>query len=125
MLLASPQAGKRPLLREVTGFMVRGLPLIRTTSGGGAKDWKTPAMALPRRAAERVKLKVVLLVSIPSLDQRCSILPAPGSSVAMALLPPTNSLKRIFLSGSQPSHVAEAFISFVRFLASPPSLPMV
>src|SRR6266851_422803 len=64
-------------------------------------------------------------LSAPSPDQRCSILPVAGSSVAMALLPPTNSLKSIFPFGCQPSHAAEAFISFVRFFASPASLLMV
>jgi len=35
-------------------------------------------------------------LSAPSPDQRCSILPVPGSSVAIALLPPTKLAKEYF-----------------------------
>src|ERR1700676_5476670 len=103
MLLASPQAGASVLLRDVKGVIAAGLPAIVTTSGGCAKDWKTPATVLPSLDADSVKLKGPLQVSEPSLDQRCSILPGAGSSEAMALLPLANSLKRIFLSRCQAS----------------------
>src|SRR6476661_8076809 len=46
-LLAWPQAGERLLLREVTGATAAGTPARVTTSGGCAKDWKTPATVLP------------------------------------------------------------------------------
>src|SRR6266481_581781 len=120
MLFASPQGGLRLALRVVTGVGVGDSPVISTTSGALLYDRKMPAMVLPSFATESTKPKIPAALKAPSLDQRCSILPVAGSSVAMALLPPTNSLKRIFLSGSQSSQAAEAFLSFVRFFASPP-----
>src|SRR5713226_1802667 len=125
MLFASPHAGLRLALRVVTGVGVGDSPVISTTSGAWLYDRKMPAMVLPSLATESRKPKMPAELSAPSHDQRCSILPVPGSSVAMALLPPTNSLKRIFPSCCQASHAAEPFMSLVRFLASPPSLLMV
>src|SRR5713226_8200973 len=125
MLLASPQAGLRLALRLVTGVGAGDPLVISTTSGARLYDRKMPAMVLPSRETESRKPKIPAELNAPSPDQRCSILPVPGSSVAMALLPPTNSLKRIFSSCCQASHAAEPFMSLVRFLASPPSLLMV
>src|SRR5260370_29976745 len=125
MLLAWPHAGASPALRCVSGVIAAGVPLISAASGGCANEPKSPAMVLPSLDADSVKLKGPPRVNVPALDQRGSLLPLLGSSVAMALLPPTNSLKRIFPSGCQPSHAAEAFLSFVRFFASPPSVLMV
>src|SRR4029077_5540038 len=109
MLLASPQAGVRPLFRDVMGDTADGAfifltirettkvasigALIVTTSGGRANDCKTPAAIAPLAELEGAKLRGGPEVSRPSPDQRCSILPLAGSRVAMALLPPTNSLK--------------------------------
>src|SRR5229473_6983841 len=103
MLLASPQAGLRLALRLVTGVGVGDSPVISTTSGAQLYDRKMPAMVLPSRETESRKPKMPAELSAPSADQRCSILPVAGSRVAIALLPPTYSLKRILLSGSQPS----------------------
>src|SRR6266478_136226 len=122
MLFASPQAGLRLALRLVTGVGAEDSLVISTTSGGWLYDRKMPVMVLPSFATESTKPKIPAALKAPSPDQRCASLPVAGSSVAMALLPPINSLKRIFPSGCQPSHAAEAFLSFVRFLASPPSL---
>src|ERR1700676_5406065 len=114
MLLAAPQAGFRAALVDVTGAGASGVPVRRTTSGAWAKDWNTPAMALRSLEAESVKPKIPPAVNAPSKDQRSSILPVAGSRVAMALLPPPNSLKRIFEpSGCQPSQAAEAFMPLV------------
>src|SRR5258708_36650265 len=124
MLLASPQAGLRLALRLVPGVGVGDSPVISTPSGARLYDRKMPAMVLPSFATESRKPKIPAELSAPSADQRCSVLPVAGSSVAMALLPPTKSLNRIFLSGSQPSHAAEAFMSLGRFFGSPPSLPI-
>src|SRR6266436_7901225 len=114
MLFASPHAGLRLALRVVTGVGVGDSPVISTTSGAWLYDRKMAAMVLPSFAAESGKPKMPAELSAPSPDQRCSILPVAGSNVAIALLPPTYSLKRIFLSGSQPSQAAEAFLSLVR-----------
>src|SRR6266849_3860962 len=122
MLFASPQAGFRLALRLVTGVGVGDPAVIRTTSDAWRNDRKMPAIVEPSLAGESEKPKMPDELNAPSADQRGSILPFAGSSVAMALLPPTNSLKRIFLSGSQASHAAEAFMSLVRFFASPPVL---
>src|ERR1700739_3115604 len=122
MLFASPQAGARLALRLVTGVGAGDPPVIKTTSGAWLNARKIPALVGPSLAAESEKLKMPEALNAPSADQRGSILPFAGSSVAIALLPPTNSLKRIFLSGSQVSHAAEAFMSLVRFFASPPLL---
>src|SRR3984893_5717268 len=121
MLLVSPQAGFRLALRLVTRVGVGEPPVISTTSGAWLNDRKMPAIVAPSFAAESEKPKIPEL-NAPSADHRGSIFPLGGSSGAMALLPPTNSLKSIFLSGSQPSHAAEAFMSLVRFFASPPLL---
>src|SRR4029077_4668488 len=83
-----------------------------------------PAMILPSFVAENGEPKTPAELNAPSPDQRCSILPLLGSIVAMAVLPPTYSLKRIFLSGGQASHAEGGFMSLVRFLPSPPSLDM-
>src|SRR6266481_6720731 len=122
MLFASPHAGLRLALRLVTRVGVGESGVISTTSGAWLNERKMPAIALPSLEGESREPKTPAEVSAPSADQRCSILPVAGSRVAMALLPPTYSLKRIFLSGSQPSQAAEALLSLVRFFASPPSL---
>src|SRR5882762_10063174 len=108
MLFASPQAGLRLALRLVTRVRVGESEVISTTSGAWLKDRKMPAIALPSLEGESRKPKTPAEVSAPSADQCCSILPVAGSRVAMALLPPTYSLKRIFLSGSQPSQDSDA-----------------
>src|SRR5260370_15419116 len=124
MLFASPHAGLRLALRVVTGVGVGDSPVISTTSGAWLYDRKMPAMVLPSFAAESRKPKMPAELSAPSPDQRCSILPVAGSSVAMALLPATNSLKTIFPFGCLACHAAGAFLSFLYMFYSPPSLPL-
>src|ERR1700732_4020072 len=103
MLFASPQAGLRLALRLVTRVGVGDSPVIRTTSGAWLNDRKMPAIVAPSLAAEGEEPNIPDDLNPPSAAQHCSILPSAGSSLAIALLPPTNSLKRIFLLGSQPS----------------------
>src|SRR5260370_23650541 len=112
MLLASPQAGLRLALRLVSGVGVGDSPVISTTSGARLYDRKMPAMVLPSRETESRKPKMPAELNAPSADQRCSILPAAGSSAAMALLPGPNSLKRLVPPGCQPSPAAQAVLSF-------------
>src|SRR5258708_22533610 len=107
MIFARPMAGLRYELRVVTRVGVGDSPVISTTSGAWLYDRKMPAMVLPSFAAESWKPKIPAELNAPSPDQRCSILPVAGSSVATALLPPTKSLNRMFLLGCQPSQPAE------------------
>src|SRR5260370_20327952 len=116
MLLASPQAGLRLALRLVTGVGAGDPLVISTTSGAWLYDRKMPAMVLPSRETESRKPKMPAELNAPSADQRCSILPVAGSSAAMALWPPTNSVKRIFPSSCHPTYAADAFLSFLRFI---------
>src|SRR5690349_6574731 len=107
MLLASPQPGLRPALREVICFHWPRVPAH--ISGGWAKDCRSTADDLPSADSETaVPQPFAVYCSGPCA--RVSIFPLATSTVATPLSPSTSSPKMILPLGSHVSQLAEAFM---------------
>src|SRR5579864_1639470 len=117
MLLASPQAGLRLALRVVICFQAPIGPAH--TSGGWLNDWRMMALVLPSAATDTA-MPQPFAVIWSSACHRVSIFAVAGSTLASPAPPSTHSPKRTLPFLVQVNQLAEAFISGVTFLASPP-----
>src|SRR6476660_698650 len=119
MLLASPQAGFRPALREVICFHFPIAPA--QTSGGCARDWRMTAAEAPSEERE-IAMPDPLAVSCSGVWVIVSMLPLGTCTVATPLSPSTSSPKRTLSPLCiHVSQLAEAFMPGVTFFAAPPS----
>src|SRR5580658_4204304 len=122
MLLASPQAGLMDLLRCVICAQLAVGPA--QTSGGALKELRITAEVFASRERERLTPQAPAVIC-PASRKSSVLVPSAGLIVARPESPSRYSPKIIFASGVHASQLAEAFISGVMLVASPPVAGMV
>src|SRR6266436_2692035 len=122
MLLASPQPGLTFLLRCVICVQLAVGPA--QTSGGALKELRITAEFFASRERERLMPQAPALIC-PASRKSSALLPSAGLMVARPESPSRYSPKIIFASRVHASQMAEAIISRLKVVASPPVPEMV
>src|SRR5271154_7278375 len=122
MLLASPQSGLMDLLRCVICVQLAVGPA--QTSGAALNELRITAEFFASRESERLMPHAPAVIW-PASRNSSTLVPSAGLTVARPESPSRYSPKIIFASGVHASQLAEAFISGVMFVASPPVAAMV